>query len=354
MQNNPKVSIVLLVYNHEKYLEQAINSIINQKVNFEYELIIIDDFSTDQSRKIILSYKEKHPKLIRLFFHKKNYGAIISSRERFSIARGEYICLLEGDDFWCDENKLQKQVLTLSEDESLIGCSHNTRLLKDDNIEPEFVCPTDISDTVVNLEDLLNGKFYFHTSSYLWRNIFKPYSPWPHYNSLSGDWILSMLYTSHGNIAYIDNVMSVYRIHSEGSWSKLSTQNQLLKNIEQLAFINLAFKFRYRSILNRIWWPAGDLYKQYSDKKSYKNALIRLQLLLLMRSQDVEHNQIRSSLIQNKIYTKILGIITRTRLNIYCALYYLSKGFYISHFMPLYQIFTMKLFHINKFEIYDG
>ncbi|MCF6185625.1 MAG: glycosyltransferase, partial [Bacteroidales bacterium] len=104
------VSILMLTYNHEKFIAQAIESVLMQKVSFNYELIIGDDCSQDNTQKIIREYQKKHPDIIKPVLRTKNIGANNNFVDIFKKATGKYIALLEGDDYWTDPNKLQKQV----------------------------------------------------------------------------------------------------------------------------------------------------------------------------------------------------------------------------------------------------
>jgi len=109
--NEIMVSVILIVYNHEKYLVQAIESILVQEVDFEYEIIVAEDMSTDSSRLIIDEYVKDYPKLFKPLYRQENVGATKNFYEACTAARGKYIAHLEGDDYWCDNRKLQKQVI---------------------------------------------------------------------------------------------------------------------------------------------------------------------------------------------------------------------------------------------------
>ena len=107
---NPKVSIIIITYNHEKYISQTIESVLNQACNYNFEIIIGEDYSTDSTRKIIYDYSVKYPEIIKPFFPEKNIGAIANEQNCLKIANGQYIAFLEGDDFWINPLKLQKQI----------------------------------------------------------------------------------------------------------------------------------------------------------------------------------------------------------------------------------------------------
>jgi len=109
-KHNTIVSVLMLTYNHEKYVETAIKSILCQKTNFCFELLIGEDCSTDNTRQIVIEYGNKNPDIIRTFLSVKNVGAIENEKKLMEMAQGKYIAFCEGDDYWTDEHKLQKQV----------------------------------------------------------------------------------------------------------------------------------------------------------------------------------------------------------------------------------------------------
>ena len=105
-----KVSVVMLTYNHEKYIAQAIESVLMQETDFHYEIVIGEDCSTDRTREIVIEYQKKYPDKIRTLLHAKNIGGNANYRQTYSECNGDYIAFLEGDDFWIDRKKLQKQI----------------------------------------------------------------------------------------------------------------------------------------------------------------------------------------------------------------------------------------------------
>ena len=119
----PVVSIVMTTYNHEQYIAQAIESIVSQKTSFEYELLIGEDASTDNTKAICLSYQKRFPEKIRIFWSEKNVNAYGGNHIRVeSRCRGEFLAFCEGDDYWFDVNKLQKQVDVMRSNDTLAFC----------------------------------------------------------------------------------------------------------------------------------------------------------------------------------------------------------------------------------------
>lgn len=113
----PLLSVCLITYNHVNYIKEAIDGVLMQKVNFYWELIIADDYSTDGTREILLEYKEKYPDIIRLILQDQNVGPAKNWDDLIKAPKSKYIAYFEGDDYWIDPNKLQKQVFFLEENE---------------------------------------------------------------------------------------------------------------------------------------------------------------------------------------------------------------------------------------------
>ena len=132
MNDDVVVSVLCIAYNHEKYIRSALDGFVNQKTNFRYEVLINDDASTDHTAAIIAEYEAKYPDIIKPVYQTENQyskGVFITKSILFPRSKGKYTAICEGDDYWCDENKLQKQVDFLESHEGYAACVHNTRLL---------------------------------------------------------------------------------------------------------------------------------------------------------------------------------------------------------------------------------
>tara|TARA_R100001369_G_scaffold92041_2_gene135239 strand:- start:208 stop:1209 length:1002 start_codon:yes stop_codon:yes gene_type:complete len=244
---NPLVSVCVQSYQHAKYIKECLDGILMQETNFEYEILLGEDASTDGTREICIHYAEKYPDKIRLFLHHRENNIAIegSPTGRFIFmtnlltARGEYIALCEGDDYWTDPYKLQKQVDFLESNPSYIIHSGKAQVLKDNNL---------VKETYSTLESKtydIKG-FYtvnkVYTCTVMFRNISR--STFEFEFKLFGDWIsyISLLSNKPGNLAYVSNeVYAVYRVHSGGAMQRVS---QLYKNAEaQITHIYAINKF---------------------------------------------------------------------------------------------------------------
>lgn len=251
-----KVSICVTTYNHEKYIAQAIESVLMQKNDFDYELIIGEDDSEDNTRNIVKKYKERHPEKIKLFLNDRKKVIYINGRptgrwnfiNNLKNARGEYIALLEGDDYWTSPYKLQRQVDYLDSHPKCSMCFHDVEgVYEDESHEPEVVS-LKIKKEIYTLEDIIKGNF-IHTCSVMFRNgLFGDFPDW-FYLTPMGDWPLHILNAQHGDIGYMDEVMGAYRIHGGGIWTTKDYIYRSKACIEVYKIINAHLDFRYSKIL---------------------------------------------------------------------------------------------------------
>jgi glycosyltransferase involved in cell wall biosynthesis len=244
-----KVSVLVATYNHEKYIAQALDSVLMQKTNFDYEMLIGEDCSTDSTRKIVREYAARNPSRIRLLLHPSNVGATANLTRLLAESRGEFINILEGDDYWTCSGKLQKQVEFLDQHRNCALCFHNAlRIYEDEN---RVSLPYNSADQkpISTLEDLWQYDF-IATCTAMFRKSSLPRLPdWYFALPLGGDWALWMLCAEHGGIGYIDQIMAVYRIHSEGRWNKLDNIGRLEALIAFYERMNSNLGLRYDDIV---------------------------------------------------------------------------------------------------------
>lgn len=232
-----KVSICCLTYNHEKYIRQALDSFLMQKTNFEYEILIHDDASTDKTAEIIHEYEEKYPNIIKPIYQTENQysqGVKVSWKYQYPRAKGKYIAMCEGDDFWCDENKLQLQYDTL-ENNIAVFCAHKVRLVTESGERLDKTIPNDTVGYQQSGEEFLFGllekfNYPFQTSSYMFKRevIDKECNEVPDFIKIApvGDVFLMMLLATKGEICYLAQEMSCYRQFSVSSWSSSIVGNK--------------------------------------------------------------------------------------------------------------------------------
>jgi len=241
----PKVSVLMVTYNHERYIAQAVESALMQEVTFPIEIVVGEDCSTDRTREILLELQQHHPHSIRLLLHGRNLGGTGNFAATFAACRGDYIAMLEGDDYWTHPQKLQRQVDALEEHPSWAMCFHITRrVYEDGSREPELI-PSDWTKEETTIDDLFQGNF-LNTCSLVFRNrLFGPLPDW-HQQIAPGDWVLSLLNAHHGRIGYLPEIMADYRVHSQGIWTRKSRAEQLREILRMLTFVDYHFQGKYR------------------------------------------------------------------------------------------------------------
>ena len=212
----PLVSVMMVTYNQEAYVRTALDSILEQQVDFEYEIVIGEDYSTDRTRAIITEYQQQYGEKIRPLFHEKNLG--VSRNWEFTMhqCRGTYVALLEGDDYWTNPHKLQKQVDFLAARPDFSMCFHNTRVGYEGGATPP---PSHLMTQATQVEftlDDVTRDWHIATGSVMYRRVLLPALPaWVH-DSVVVDLPLLATLASRGRVGFLNEEMSVYRVNSGG------------------------------------------------------------------------------------------------------------------------------------------
>jgi len=228
----PRVSVLMLAYNHGPYIRQALDSILMQKVKFAYEIVIGEDCSKDHTRQIINECALCHPGIIRLLANSSNLGMIPNFVRTLGACRGQYVAMLEGDDYWTDPDKLQMQVDALDAHPEWAICFHKVRAVREGETATAFEMPH-ISQRkpVCSLDDLMTGCLMATCSCVFRNHLFEKY-PDEFMGLPMGDWPLHVLNARTGDIGYIDRDMGVYRLHSGGIWTSVGYAKQHANNLK--------------------------------------------------------------------------------------------------------------------------
>ena len=224
-----KVSVIIITFGHANYIEKAILGVLMQEYNFELELIISNDCSPDGTDEVINNIVNSHPRAssIKYIKHNRNIGAMSNFLFSLNEAKGKYIALCDGDDYWIDPLKLQTQINFLDANSDYSMCFHSVEITlanKNDN----YVYPIPSSD-ILHLKDILR-KHYIPTCSLVFRNGFFPKGlpKWMH-KSISGDIPLEILLASKGKTKYFPQKMACYRRH-EGGITQSKDQNSRIRS----------------------------------------------------------------------------------------------------------------------------
>ena len=220
------LSVIVAAFNAEDYVEDAIVSILDQVTNFEYELIVVNDGSTDSTSEILSLLLEDKP-FCTVVSLKENLGKGHAIRTAYSIAKGRYIQILDADDYLIDTNKFQKQVDFLDANLHVSAVAHNTLTFFEDVAN---VISLESEEITYTYQNIVKFEVYFHTSSLMIRKLDTNLPDcFGNVESLRGDsaFLYHHVYALKGDVHYFPELMSVYRIHPKGIWSKMSPHSKM-------------------------------------------------------------------------------------------------------------------------------
>lgn len=259
------VSVICVTYNHEKYIREALDSILMQQTDFEYEIRIGEDCSTDGTRDILREYEKRYPERFHMYYREKNLGATKNEYELFMDAKGKYIAALELDDIWTDPLKLQKQFDFMESHEEYIGVAHDFNIIdkngkiidNDDNkkIKNYF-------NSRFTLNDFLTEGFVFQTGTHFYRNIFKDgkdYSIIYTADRLIRDKTILSILLDRGDFYILADTMSAYRRFFDSDAQ--NGRNLTNSNLE----LDLFTKAHHVEMLNQYFEGRIDFSLQWSD-----------------------------------------------------------------------------------------
>lgn len=262
------VSVLMITFNHEKYIAQAIDSVLMQKTNFGYEIVIGEDCSTDRTREIVLSYKWKYPDKIKLILQKENVGMNQNFIDTLKACTGKYIALLEGDDYWTDPYKLQRQVDFLEANPEYVLTFHKISILYPDGKLVESHC---YEKNTFTIDDLIKANFV-PTCSVVFRNVDLEI-PEFYRNFKIGDYPLYFQLIKHGKFYYLDFNMSTYRVHDGGVFSLKDDLHKYNSVLEVYGFYREHmpdYKRKFdKSIIKMHYAMALNLKKNGKNKDAY-------------------------------------------------------------------------------------
>lgn len=219
------VTVILVTYQHERFLVQAIESVLAQRTRGGWELLISEDGSTDGTRAIIDRFAAQHPDRVRAFFSDRNLNSNEVTLRALRAARGRFVAFLDGDDYWTSNDKLQQQVEFLDQHTQCTMCFHNVTVFRDDGAATPSEFPGSLP-TVIGLEMLLEGNCVPGCSPMIRREVLQDIPAW-YEDAPFGDWPLYLLAAERGAVGFLPQVMGAYRIHGQGVWSGAPRRRQL-------------------------------------------------------------------------------------------------------------------------------
>ena len=267
-----KVSACIITYNHEKFIRNCLDAAVKQKLDFDYEIIIGEDKSTDNTLTICKEYEQEYPNLIKVIDHTKNLGMIGNWIATLEKCTGDYIALCEGDDFWTDNLKLQKQVTFLVENEKFTLCGTKVRSLDESKVQGESEGK---KYGEIVLDEVLR-KNQFTTCTAVLKKSAMQLPPWQNFRSFfTVDWPLWCSLLKKGKGYNFNLVTAQYNIHSGGATSGRNRINTLKNKLEDRILMidnfphkkSIIKKYGIKIIFHYTW-------KSLIGKKDYYKALV--------------------------------------------------------------------------------
>lgn len=286
----PDVTVTTLVmaYNHAQMIQQALESALAQDVEGRHEILVADDGSTDDTRDIIRLYRDQNPKVIRLLFSEQNMGENAVRARGARAARGAYVALLDGDDYWTSSQKLRKQIAFLERRPNYAICFHNALVVYDDGSERSHPFHSDtpaqrlsrpVPPITSTLEEIAAGNFMLSCSVMFRRGLIDEFPAW-YFRATIPDWPFHVLNAEHGLIGYLDEVLSAYRVHGGGAWSDRISHYQDPKDLSDIIWIhdeiNRHLGFRYDArIRKQTAYLAGRAARLLAEQGRFEEAAVQ-------------------------------------------------------------------------------
>ena len=274
------LSVICTTYNQEKFIRQCLDGFVMQKTNFNFEVIIHDDASTDKTPEIIKEYQTKFPDIIKPIFQSENQfsqSVPIFKKYIYPKVKGKYVALCEGDDYWTDPYKLQKQVDFLEANPDYSICFHPVKFIYEDKPNKTNIHPSKkFLSQDLTLEKLLKTNF-IQTNSivYRWRFNSENVEDVIPDSIIPGDWYLHLCHAKVGKIGVLKDVMSIYRRHSGGVWTDTDATNKNLHRrhgLKELKMYNSVYENladKSEKYLNETYMPVFkqivDVYYSFGD-----------------------------------------------------------------------------------------
>lgn len=323
-----KVIIVITTYNLDKYIGEALDSLLRQKTNFPYKILVADDCSTDNTVNILKHYQKNFPDIIELALSDTNGGSLVNSNRVFDGLQSEYFSFLDGDDYWVGEDRLQKQVDFLDSHPECSMCGGNTQYLREGKLSGLVVNPQKTNKSYSFQSMLDNGIPFVHTSALMVRNsIFVNGLPKCYRDAentfencaLRGEDFRRILHLEQGSMFVMNDVLSVYRIHSAGIWQSSSEEKRSIESAIAYNFYRKYFGDKYGSYFyDNALASYKDMMKKLSINYGILEGFQRMSeqetYLFTSLLQDLQKNPLkpgRTSRRKSKLYTYSLKLFSK-------------------------------------------
>lgn len=277
------LSVCVRTYNQEKFIAQALDSVLMQKTSFLFEIIVSDDCSKDGTRDILLKYQRDYPDKMRLILGAENVGGPRNLRRVIEASSAKYITCLDGDDYYTDKYKLQKQVEFLEENERYAACFHNVLNVNEKTGKKSLFLPFDFPQ-VIYAKDVISKKWFLPIHSVVMHREYVAFPEW-YEEVMNDDYVVDLSVAMHGPFYYMSDVMAVYRHHDANT--SLQYADQLLINKQLYKILDgftIIYPQEYQSVFeekkayyrHEIEFWEGEMrhpYRKWLRPKTYKRMI---------------------------------------------------------------------------------
>jgi glycosyltransferase involved in cell wall biosynthesis len=265
-----KVSVSITAYEHERYLTRALGGVLAQEAGFDWEVVLGEDCSRDRTREIALDFARRYPERVRTVLPERNLGA--GGKRLFAatlaLCRGEYVAMMDGDDYWTAPHKLRAQAAFLDAHPECSMCFHDALVVHEDGSRPAERMNGPGQKPRSAMADVLASCFVASCSPMIRREVLAELPDW-YFEVAWGDWPLYVLAAERGSIGYLDEVMGVWWIHGGGMWSRLGRVEAVEGVIDFYRRIDAALGGRHRRLIRpamaRCWADLALLHGREGD-----------------------------------------------------------------------------------------
>ena len=232
----PTLTVVLVTYNHERYIRQALDGLVMQRVPFDIEIVVADDGSTDETREIIREYMQRVSGFnVRFLDWSQNLGVTRNYRRAFLACSTEYVAVLEGDDYWVNPDKLAIQLEYLDKHRECVACANNYFVYYEDKLQFTARAAINEDSSYADARSLIHDNLIGNFSTCMYRSAALRTIPPQVFETRSYDWIVNICLSRYGLIGFLHQAMSVYRVHGNGAWSMMTDVERVAAQLSQIS-----------------------------------------------------------------------------------------------------------------------
>lgn len=268
----PAVSVLIITYNHERHVRQALESVLSQKTKFEFEIVVGEDCSRDATRSVLNDVQQTCGGRLRLLYRRQNVGMYRNFVDTYNQCRGQYIALLEGDDFWRGEGKLQAQFEYMEAHPECSFSFHPVVWFYEDGIRPgdswpahDSVWPAPVPSDV-SVESILREMFV-PTCSIMIRKSYLPEIPPGMEHLAMLDWPLCVILASRGPAAVLNAEMAAHRNHPGGVWFSVADETRCREALTMFSFLVGVLERRYRPLIHSLMSKWAEELANHYDRR---------------------------------------------------------------------------------------